>query len=94
MFTWKFQKAIGNYSDKVLLNGRKTSGSAYRIKKNASISCVVYGQIDRSKGRNPESWTAQAYDETALLQLGEVVRVLAERGATDPKAAINTILSL
>ena len=67
---------------------------AYRIKKNASISCVVYGQIDRSKGRNPESWTAQAYDETALLQLGEVVRVLAERGATDPKAAINTILSL
>ena len=60
---------------------------AYRIKKNASISCVVYGQIDRSKGRNPESWTAQ-------VQLGEVVRVLAERGATDPKAAINTILSL
>lgn len=36
----------------------------------------------------------RAYDETALLQLGEVVRVLAERGATDPKAAINTILSL
>lgn len=67
---------------------------AYRVKKNASISCVVYGQIDRSKGKEPELWTAQIYDETALIQLGEIVRVLAERGTADPKAAINTILSM
>ena len=67
---------------------------AYRLKRNASISCVVYGQIDRSKGREPELWTAQVYDETALIQLGEIVRALAEHGAADPKAAIDTILSL
>ena len=67
---------------------------AYRVKKNASISCVVYGQIDRSKGKEPELWTAHIYDETALIQLGEIVRVLAERGTADPKTAINTILSM
>lgn len=67
---------------------------AYRVKKNASISCIVYGQIDRSKGSAPELWTAQIYDETALVQLGEIVRVLAERGTADPRAALRAILSL
>lgn len=65
---------------------------AYRVKKNASISCVVYGEIDRT---GPKPWnTGRVYDMTALIQLDEVVHVLAERGVTDPKAALNAILSL
>ena len=67
---------------------------AYQAKKNTSISCVVYGQIDRSGGQEPERWTARIYDETALLQLGEIVRVLVQRGTADPRAAVDEILSL
>lgn len=67
---------------------------AYQAKKNTSISCVVYGQIDRSGGQEPERWTARIYDETALLQLGEIVRVLVQRGTADPRAALDEILSL
>ena len=67
---------------------------AYQAKKNTSISCVVYGQIDRSGGQEPERWTARIYDETALLQLGEIVRVLVQRGTADPRAAVDDILSL
>lgn len=29
MFTWKFQKAIGNYSEYALLNGRKIIWNAF-----------------------------------------------------------------
>ena len=67
---------------------------AYRVKRNTSICCVVYGQVDRSAGREPESWKAYIYDETALLQLDEIVRILAERKVPDPKAAIISILGL
>lgn len=67
---------------------------AYQAKKNTSISCVVYGQIDRSGGQEPERWAARIYDETALLQLGEIVRVLVQRGTADPRAALDEILSL
>ena len=67
---------------------------AYQAKKNTSISCVVYGQIDRSGGQEPERWAARIYDETALLQLGEIVRVLVQRGTADPRAAVDEILSL
>lgn len=67
---------------------------AYQAKKNTSISCVVYGQIDCSGGQEPERWTARIYDETALLQLGEIVRVLVQRGTADPRAALDEILSL
>ena len=65
---------------------------AYRVKRNASISCVVYGEIDRT---GPKPWnTGKVYDMTALIQLDEVVHMLAERGVSDPKAALNAILSL
>ena len=66
---------------------------AYRVKRNASISCIVYGQIDRPN-KDPETWTGHVYDMTALVQLDEIVRVLADRGVADPKATINRILSL
>lgn len=66
---------------------------AYRIKRNTSISCIVYGQIDRG-GREREDWTGRVYDMTALVQLDEIVRLLADRKVANPKAAIDTILSL
>lgn len=67
---------------------------AYRLKWNASISCIVYGQIDRSASKNPEDWKAFVYDETALIQMGEMIRVLAEQKVSDPKRIIDGILSL
>ncbi len=67
---------------------------AYRVKRNASIACILYGQVDRSAGRDPANWKAFVYDETALIQLDEIVRVLAERKVADPKAVIDSILSL
>lgn len=63
---------------------------AYRVKRNASISCILYGQIDRSAGES----RASVYDMTALIQLDEIVRLLADRGVTNPKETIDRILSL
>lgn len=65
---------------------------AYRVKRNASISCVVYGEVDRS---GPKPWTAgRVYDMTALIQLDEIIHMLAERGVSDPKNALKAVLSL
>lgn len=62
---------------------------AYRVKRNASISCIVYGAVDRSCGEK-----GFVYDMTALTQLDEVVHLLAQRGVSDPKAALDSLLSL
>ena len=62
---------------------------SYRVKKNVSLGCVVYGKIDRSAGEK-----AFIYDETALVQMDEIVRVLADRGSPDPKAVIRSLLTL
>ena len=67
---------------------------AYRIKNNTSISCIVYGSIDRSQSRNPEEWIGYVYDETALVQLDEVVRILAARKVSNPQEIIRQILTL
>lgn len=65
---------------------------AYRVKRNASISCIVYGEIDRT---GPKPWrTGNVYDMTALTQLDEIVHLLADRGVADPRAALASILSL
>lgn len=63
---------------------------AYRLKRNTTVSCVVYGEVDRSG----EEWKAKIYDETALVQLDEITRMLAERGVARPKESIEAILSL
>jgi hypothetical protein len=55
---------------------------AYRIKRNTSYSCAVYAQ------------GGFVYDETALLQMDEIVRVLAERGVDDPRGYIDRVLAL
>ena len=67
---------------------------AYRIKRNASISGIVYGGVDRRMGEDPTQWAPAVYDETALAQLDEIVRLLADRGVSNPREAIRQILSL
>lgn len=68
---------------------------AYRLKKNVSIKCIVYGNIDRETrdGKMVEVGR-QVYDETAMAQLDEITRMLAERGVENPEEAIKMILSL
>ena len=67
---------------------------AYRIKQNACVSCVVYGEIDRSGGKDPQDWKAYIYDETALIQLDEITRMLANHKVRDPKAVIDQMLRM
>ena len=101
--TKTFQKLIGQAEDGDELFACMTYGTkpeskallmavqyAYRVKTNASISCIVYGQVDRDVTPN----RAFVYDETALYQLDELVRVLADTGVTDPAAVIDTALNL
>lgn len=65
---------------------------AYRVKNNVSIVCVLYGEIDRSRGiENP---SAVVYDMTGLVQLDEAVRILGERKVRQPEKIIRSILSL
>ena len=66
---------------------------AYRIKQNTSISCIVYGAVDRS-APNRENWTGRVYDMTALIQMDELVCLLAERKVPNPKRVIDQMLSL
>lgn len=63
---------------------------AYRIKRNSHIECVVYGQIDRAEGQS----VARIYDVTALVQLDEIVRLLAERGVENPEQALRAIVGV
>ena len=67
---------------------------AYRVKKNASISCILYGQVDRPDPKDSATWRGRVYDMTALVQLDEIVHLLAERGDLDPKKTIDCLLAL
>lgn len=60
----------------------------YRIKRDVSIECVVYGQMDWSS----DSPTARIYDVTALTKLDEMVRVLAERQVANPESVLRMAL--
>ena len=62
---------------------------AYRIKKNASIGCLVYGEINRAA--TPVS--ARIYDVTALIQMDEIVRMLADRRIQNPEKFLRMITS-
>lgn len=62
----------------------------YRILKDTSIGCVVYGQLDRSQ--TPP--VSRLYDETALLQMDELLHSLAERQVKNPKEMLKTIIEL
>lgn len=96
-----FQKLLDFVEDDVLLYGCQTYGNkpmsiaelmaiqyAYRVLNNVTIDCLVYGEINREIKRN------FIYDITALIQLDEITRMLAERRVKDPKEIINSILTL
>jgi len=61
---------------------------AYRTKKNVSIECVTYGQISHHK----ETKDAKIYDVTALVQLDEIVRLMADGNVSDPASVIDRII--
>ena len=67
---------------------------AYRLHKNATLRCIVYGEIDRRNSRNWEDWQAYIYDETALIQMDEITWMLARTGSEDPKRSIDLLLSM
>ncbi len=66
---------------------------AYRVKENARVSCVVYGEISRPQS-DVSTWKAQVYDMTALIEMDELVRRLADRKVSDPWGAISAVLGL
>lgn len=63
---------------------------AYRIRRNASIECVAYGQCDWSS--SPPS--SRIYDVTALTDLDELARVLADQQVADPVSVIKHVIAM
>lgn len=61
----------------------------YRTLDNVSIGCLVYGELDHSKADSPMT----IFDITALIELNEIVRVLAERRVRQPKSIIDRLVS-
>ena len=100
-----FRQLIDRFSDGDELFGCLTYGTkplsevvrmsiqyAYRVKKNASICCVVYGQIIRDS--TSEAKDSLVHDETALLRLDEIVRLLADQGVENPSGVLDALLAL
>lgn len=96
-----FQKIIDRIEDEDELHACITYGSkpgeivelmalryARMIKKNTFIACVAYGNVDFKNGK------AWIYDETALAQLDDIMRVLSQNGDKNPKETIQKILEL
>lgn len=65
---------------------------AYRIRNNVSITCIVYGEIIRDLKNNPVG--AKVYDMTALVQLDEIVHILADRKVEKPEEALKALLEV
>ncbi len=63
---------------------------AYRIKKNVSIGCLVYGEMDHSI----EPQQLRIFDITALIHLDEIIRLLSEQGVKNPLPIIDSIISV
>ena len=87
--TATFQKLLNYAAD----GDELFSCMTYGTKPMSTISCIVYGQIQRPE-RDRSTWTGRVYDMTALVQLDEIVRMLADRGVEDPKAVIDSVLAL
>ncbi|MGN0605984.1 MAG: TM1812 family CRISPR-associated protein [Oscillospiraceae bacterium] len=58
----------------------------YRIHKNVSIGCIVYGKADH---RNK---VYTVYDETSLNYMDEIVRIMAETKVSNPAQRIKMLL--
>ena len=67
---------------------------AYRILHNVSIECIVYGHVSRPDQKDRSTWIGHIYDMTALVQLDEIVHLLAQRRDPNPKQTIDSLLSL
>jgi hypothetical protein len=61
---------------------------AYRLKKDASVGCVVYG---RYRHGNP---VGDIFDTTALFYMDSIVNRLAEMKAPHPEKAIRAMLGI
>ena len=59
---------------------------AYRIRKNVSIGCIVYGAKDHNNGN------MEIYDITSLLYIDEAVRLMAEQKVENPTELIKNLL--
>lgn len=96
-----FQKLIDHIHDGDDLHACITYGSkpspmvelmalryARQVKKDTYISCIAYGQVNFRTGE------AGIYDETALAHLDDIIRVLAQSGDPNPKAALDQIIGM
>ena len=61
---------------------------ARQFHQNIYISCIVYGQYDR------DAQQSRIYDETALVHLDDIVRVLAQTGTPNPGQALRNIIGM
>ena len=62
---------------------------AYRVLRNVTIDCLIYGEFDHSS--NPS--VARVFDITALVQLDEIVRVLADQKVAEPKKFLDRLIN-
>jgi hypothetical protein len=98
-----FRKLLPVFADGDTLYGCLTYGNkpmpiaelmaieyAYRVLKNVDVECLVYGELDHSVQENPPM---RVFDITALVQLDEVVRMLADLKVADPGAMMDDILT-
>lgn len=96
-----FRKLLSGFTDNDMLYGCMTYGNkpmpiaemmamqyAYRVLDNVSIECLVYGEYDFAKDEG------RVYDITALIQLDEIVRVLADQKVAEPLKIIDQLLSM
>jgi hypothetical protein len=60
---------------------------AYKVRKNISIGCIVYGAVDFNTKETC------IYDITSLFYMNQIVDTVAMSGASDPAGAIKLLLS-
>ncbi|MDR2132074.1 MAG: TM1812 family CRISPR-associated protein [Clostridiales Family XIII bacterium] len=65
---------------------------AYKLKKDVSVGCVVYGRFMHKSGDGRGVGTI--YDTTALFYMDGIVNRLAEMKAANPEKAIRALLEL
>ena len=61
---------------------------ARQFKKDTYVSCIVYGQYDR------DTQISTIYDETALVHLDDIIRVLAQTGTPNPGQVLKNIIQM
>ena len=63
---------------------------AYRVMKNTSIDCIVYGQINRE---DREHEKAKVFDMTALVKVNELINILAPKKVKNAREIIEAALN-